>query len=237
MDVTGGDIQNTSEGRGLGAMEESFCQAYTSDAKRNATQAALSAGYSEKTAGVQACQLLKRLKIKARIRELEREALRSAGYGHEEVQAAVMREYIRIAFSDVTDIIHISPGGDDPNREEILRELAGLSGGQKILDFGDTLVVPSPGLSSDVTAAVKSIKVNRGRDGAFDGFDISMHDKLAALRVLAEASGLVKNQISLADAEGGPVTVKMRWMTDEEAAAAERTEGAGEAEEAGGGDA
>ena len=49
-------------------MQERFCQEFISD--WNGTQAAIRAGYSEKTASAQGCQLLTLLKIKKRINEL-----------------------------------------------------------------------------------------------------------------------------------------------------------------------
>jgi phage terminase small subunit len=210
-------------------MQEAFCQAYVADASRNATKAAVAAGYSEKTARTQASMLLTRLNIKARIRELEREALRNAGYDPSAMSAAVMREYVRIAFSDITDVIHVSPGRDDPDREQSLRELAELNGGQRVLDFGETLVVPTVGLPSDATAAIKGIKCSYGKSGFFEGFEISLHDKMNALRVLAEASGVIKNTLALTGSEGGPVA--LRWAEDEPEEAAARVSEA-EAEDA-----
>lgn len=53
---------------GLNEMQERFCQEFISD--WNGTQAAIRAGYSEKTASVQGSQLLTLLKIKKRINEL-----------------------------------------------------------------------------------------------------------------------------------------------------------------------
>ncbi|MCL2548572.1 MAG: terminase small subunit [Symbiobacteriaceae bacterium] len=51
--------------------QEYFCQQYLID--RNATQAAIRAGYSEKTARTQAAQLLAKLSIRSRVHELQKE--------------------------------------------------------------------------------------------------------------------------------------------------------------------
>lgn len=51
--------------------QEKFCQEYS--ASGNGTQSAKNAGYSEKTAHVQACNLLKNPKIEARIAEIDEE--------------------------------------------------------------------------------------------------------------------------------------------------------------------
>lgn len=64
---------------------EKFCNEYIKD--MNATQAAIRAGYSEKTAGVQASKLLKIVNIKMRVAEL-REA-----YFNENIMTAQQVEY------------------------------------------------------------------------------------------------------------------------------------------------
>lgn len=64
---------------------EKFCNEYIKD--MNATQAAIRAGYSEKTAGVQASKLLKIVNIKSRVAEL-REA-----YFNENIMTAQQVEY------------------------------------------------------------------------------------------------------------------------------------------------
>lgn len=55
----------------LTAKQEKFCNEYLIDL--NATQAAIRAGYSEKTAKEQGCQNLTKLNISARIAELRKE--------------------------------------------------------------------------------------------------------------------------------------------------------------------
>lgn len=64
---------------------EKFCNEYIKD--MNATQAAIRAGYSEKTAGVQASKLLKIVNIKTRVSEL-RDA-----YFNENIMTAQQVEY------------------------------------------------------------------------------------------------------------------------------------------------
>jgi len=191
--------------------QERFCQEYVADPKRNGTQAAIAAGYTENrdSAAVQASRLLSSVKIKARIRELEREALATAGYSADAMRAMVMREYVRLAFSDISDFYHVSPDEDDPERRRVLDDLAALHGGQRVLDFGEVIVVPTTALPSDITAAIKTVKCNYSPKGRFLGFEVAMHDKLAALRVLAEASGVIKNELALTDPNGEPLTI--RW--------------------------
>ena len=180
----------------LKAQQEAFCQAYVADLKRNATRAAISANYSEKTAYSQASRLLKSVEVKARIRELEREALAEAGFEGEVLKAVVMRQIANVALSDVTDIVQISPGRDDSNREAVLDAIAEQNGGQRVLDFGEVLVAPTPSMTAEMTAAIKSIKVKTEK-GHVVGIDVDMHDKLAALKLLAEVAGITKGDVPI----------------------------------------
>lgn len=202
---------------GLNAMQERFCLEYAADARSNATRAAIVAGYSEKTAYSQASRLLKSVEVKARVRELRQQALLESGFDKESLRVAVMRELTRIGFSDVTDVVQISPAKqdskcddevlsankdsnrnevlsakEDSNRNEVLSALAAQNGGQRMLDFGHTLVSPTPCLSQDVTAAIKGIKLNTGKDGIVVGIEVDMYDKLQALKLLAEVAGVTK---------------------------------------------
>lgn len=72
--------------------QERFCQEYIVDL--NATQAAIRAGYSEKTAGSQAHDHLKKPEICARIEELKEERARITGIDAQYVlrQAAKIHE-------------------------------------------------------------------------------------------------------------------------------------------------
>ena len=177
---------------GLNAMQERFCLEYAADARSNATRAAIVAGYSEKTAYSQASRLLKSVEVKARVRELRQQALLQSGFDKETLRVAVMRELTRIGFSDVTDVVQISPAKEDSNRNEVLSALAAQNGGQRMLDFGHTLVSPTPCLSQDVTAAIKGIKLNTGKDGIVLGIEVDMYDKMQALKLLAEVAGVTK---------------------------------------------
>ena len=79
--------------------------------------------------------------------------------------------------------MNISPDKDDPNREEVLKELASCHGGQTLLDFGDMLITPTHALTDDEAGALKSIK-----QGKF-GMEIETYDRLAAIKLLAEIAG------------------------------------------------
>lgn len=69
----------------------------------NATQAAIRAGYSSKTAGEQASRLLKNAKVRAYIDERMAELSRRTGVNQERI----LRELARIAFVNAPDLINM----------------------------------------------------------------------------------------------------------------------------------
>lgn len=75
-----------------------FCEAYLADANRNATQAALSAGYSKKTARNIANQNLAKLHIQKYLDFKTKPLLEKYGV----TQERVIQELVKIGFSDMT---------------------------------------------------------------------------------------------------------------------------------------
>lgn len=174
----------------LNEMQEKFCLEYVSDPKSNATQAAIRAGYAEKSARVKASQLLTKGNIKARIRELRREALEKSGYDKENIREMIMRRLTGIVSTHVTDVIQISPDQSDPNRDQVLKDLAELNGGQRMIDFGDLIIVPTTAMREDTTSAIKSLKIKQATKEADSGIEVDLHDPIAAAKLLAEITGL-----------------------------------------------
>jgi phage terminase small subunit len=70
-------VLNPGEGKTLDDRQERFCREYLTDF--NATRAAKAAGYSEKTAGHQASDLLKRPDIQSRIQAISKEIYEAVG--------------------------------------------------------------------------------------------------------------------------------------------------------------
>ena len=83
------------------AKEERFCEEYLVDL--NATQAAIRAGYSVKTAYSSGQRLLKKVETRARIEELK--ALRSRRTGI--TAERVLEELAKISFVKATDVIDV----------------------------------------------------------------------------------------------------------------------------------
>ena len=193
--------------RPLSALEERFCQHYTADLKRNGTQAAIKAGYSEKTSYSQASRLLKRVEIRSRVRELEREAAHAAVDNPDELRKFVYRQLVSLATSDITDVVKVVLP-EDPDYQAALDQEADENGGQYGLPFGEPLVYvrPTDSLPSEVTAAIKSIRRTK------DGVVVEMHAKDPSLRILSEATGIIK---------GGDLTVNVS-IADRIQAARER---------------
>lgn len=193
--------------RPLSAMEERFCQHYSADLKRNGTQAAIKAGYSEKTSYSQASRLLKRVEIRSRVRELEREAAHAAVDNPDELRKFVYRQLVSLATSDITDVVKVVLP-EDPDYQAALDQEADENGGQYGLPFGEPLVYvrPTDSLPSEVTAAIKSIRKTK------DGVQVEMHAKDPSLRILSEATGIIK---------GGDLTVNVS-IADRIQAARER---------------
>lgn len=194
-------------------MREAFCVAYVNDKTRNGTQAAIAAGYTSKPecAAVQASRLLKDVKVKDRIRELEAQMLAQSGYKGSELNDRIMRELAALAFSRVTDYVCVSDLPERPKmppdkapaevwdayhkavetRKAALKELADKCGGQNVLDFGGVIYYPNRSLTLEQEAALKSLNV-RNVGGKFPILapEVEVHDKLGALKILAEITGL-----------------------------------------------
>ena len=181
----------------LNEMQERFCLEYVSDPKSNASAAAIRAGYAEKSARVKASQLLTKGNIKARIRELRREALEKSGYDKENIREMIMRRLTGIVGTHVTDVIQISPDRNDPNRDEVLNDLAELHGGQRMIDFGDVLIAPTSGMNEETTSAIKSLKIKQATKEAESCVEVDLHDPIAAAKLLAEISGLKQADVQV----------------------------------------
>lgn len=78
--------------------QELFCQEYLIDL--NATQAAIRAGYSEKTAHSMGAENLTKPEIQQRVSELNKSRLEATGIS----QKRVLEEYAKIAFFDIRNI-------------------------------------------------------------------------------------------------------------------------------------
>lgn len=93
------DFEYVDEEDGLTDRQRNFCYCYYESF--NATQAAIKAGYSDKTAAEQGCRLLKNVKVKEFLEKL-REVYRTEFLL---TQERVMNRHVQIALSDMRDFI------------------------------------------------------------------------------------------------------------------------------------
>jgi len=94
--------------------QQRFIEEYLIDL--NATQAAIRAGYSPKTAHEQGAQLLAKISIREAIDKAIAERSRRTGI----TQDRVLRELAKVAFVNATDIINMDDAAirDDANRDD-----------------------------------------------------------------------------------------------------------------------
>jgi phage terminase small subunit len=144
--------------------QKRFCEEYLKDC--NATQAYIRAGYkgSVGTAEVESFKLLRNPKVQACIQQSQ--AARSQ---RTQIDAdRVLKEYARIAFANITDILSFDSGG--------------------------VTVKDSKDLQPDITAALESLDCStvESEAGARTSVKIRMHSKISALNMIAKLIGMDK---------------------------------------------
>lgn len=110
--------------------QKRFCEEYLIDL--NATQAAIRAGYKEKTAYAQGQRLLKKVEAQEYLQQLMDERSKRT-----EITAdRVLRELAAIAFSDRTELAQVGERGEvtftptEQLKEDIKRTIAGIENGK-----------------------------------------------------------------------------------------------------------
>ena len=151
----------------------------------NGTQAAIRAGYSEKTAAATAARLLRNVNIQNEISRRQKDLQKRT----EVTQERVVMELARVAFADATDFVQVETRIINRGDIEVPIELA--------------VHKETAELSADQRAAIASIK-----QGA-NGVEIKLHDKIKALELLGRHIGMFNDKLSLSGADGGPLT--FRW--------------------------
>lgn len=164
---------------GLTPQQQRFVAEYLIDL--NGKQAAIRAGYSEKTADVQASRLLATVKVKAAVDKAIAKRAEKTGITAERV----LEELAKIGFSNMLD--YMRPGAD----------------GDPYLDFSQ--------LTRDQAAALQEVTVEDFKDGrGSDARDVrrvkfKLADKRAALVDLGKHLGLFKERVEHTGPDGGPI--------------------------------
>ncbi|CUK22968.1 terminase small subunit [Achromobacter xylosoxidans] len=166
----------------------------------NATQAAIRAGYSQKTAGQIGEQNLKKLEIAAAVQEAQAARAKRT----EITQDMVLRELAKIGFSDIRKIVRwgktelrVADAGDD--EEEVTEAYHGLA------------LVSADDIDDDTAAAISEISEGR------EGLKVKLHDKKGALVDIGRHLGMFRDRIEHSGPNGGPIPIAE--MTDEQLAA------------------
>ena len=181
------------ESMNLPPLQKRFCQEYLIDL--NATMAAVRAGYSIRSAGSQAHDLLKKPEIRIYIQELI-----SARSKRVEIDAdKVLQELAFIAFSKVTDFLRVeateAPAeyaeanpmpDDDDDVEENDNEIKTPIIPYKHVDIFDTDFIDPKKLT-----AIASIKQGR------NGIELKLHDKPKALELLGRHLAMWNDKLAV----------------------------------------
>lgn len=170
----------------LTAKQRRFVEEYLVDL--NATQAAIRAGYSEKTAGQIGDENLKKPQIAAAVQEAQ--AARSART--EITQDMVLRELAKIGFADIRKVVRWS------NTE--LQTVEGDDGPMTVAYHG--LMLTSADEIDDDTAAAIS-EISQGKEG----LKVKFHDKKGALVDIGRHLGMFKERVEHSGPDGGPIPI------------------------------
>ncbi|MFY0682604.1 MAG: terminase small subunit [Thalassovita sp.] len=163
----------------LNEKQKRFAQEYITDL--NATQAAIRAGYSEKTAYSAGQRLLKKVEVQSSIQKAQAKRSKRT----EITQDRVLQELARIGFSDIRNAV--AWGGKALEDKEEERGFP-------------VELRPSGEIDEDTAAAISEVSLTG------QGVKIKMHDKLNALDKLARHLGML-NGSGAKDAEAPALTI------------------------------
>ena len=180
------------------AKQMRFCDEYLIDL--NATQAAIRAGYSAKTACEQGARLLSNVKVQAYIQKRKMERVERT----EITQDMVLRELALIAFSNAADYAAVI-------EKDAMTEVDG-----QMIQLFDSEGNPvkyrtvEPVLTEDLTESQKRALsvIKRGRDG----FEVKPYDKVRALELIGKHIGMFEEKVAVS----GEVNNPMAGLTTEE---------------------
>ena len=156
----------------LTARQARFVDEYLVDF--NATQAAVRAGYSEKTAYRAGASNIRKCQIQAEISRRQKDLQRRT----EVTQERVVRELARVAFADAASHVQVR-----------LREVPCPDGTRARVPVVE--VKPTAELTDDQRAAIAQIK-----QGA-NGIEVKMYDKIKALELLGRHIGMFTDKLDI----------------------------------------
>lgn len=148
----------------LNPKQKRFCEEYIIDLNR--TQAAIRAGYSEKTAGQIGHELLKKPEIEMYIAALQQQRSRRTNLTADRV----LEELSRIAFANIVDVVAADKQG------LVIRDIESL-----------------PPETQVAIAEISSFTKEGVEGGSSTSTKAKMHDKLGALKLLAQHLGVTSD--------------------------------------------
>lgn len=170
--------------------QKRFCDEYLIDL--NATQAAIRAGYSKKTAAEQGARLLINVKVQEYIQERKEKRIKRT----EITQDMVLKELAMIAFSNATDYARVV-------EKDAMIEVEGNM--IPMLDAEGNLMkykTVEPVLTSELTEEQKKALavIKKGKDG----FEIKPYDKVRALELIGKHLGMWTEKVEVSGNVNNP---------------------------------
>lgn len=179
--------------------QQLFCDEYLIDL--NATQAAIRAGYSERTATAQAARLLTNVNVQDYIQKRKRDRVERT----EITQDRVLQELAVIAFSNAADYAAVV-------EKQVMLTLEDGNQIGAVDDDGNPVMylTVEPVLTQDLTENQKRALavIKKGRDG----FEVKPYDKIRALELLGKHIGMFTEKVEVS----GEVNNPFEGLTTEE---------------------
>ena len=183
----------------LTAKQQRFCDEYLIDL--NATQAAIRAGYSEKTACEQGARLLANVKVQKYLQKRKTDRIERT----EITQDMVLLELANIAFSNAADYASVVEKDATIQCENgAIMPLYDADGNP--VKYRTVEPVLTADLTENQKRALSVIKKGR------DGFEIKPYDKIRALELLGKHLGMFTDKVEVT----GEVNNPMAGLTTEE---------------------
>ena len=145
-----------------------FCQNYLGDANRNATQAAIRAGYSNRTAKIQASRLLTNVDLQKYIHDQTAPVLDALGADKDRL----LKEWVKIGLSDITDYLN-----EDWSIKSLSEIKKNATGAIESVQVDEKVLMGED--EEPVKVLQKTVK-------------FKLHNKIKALTTLSEMQGLIK---------------------------------------------
>ena len=171
--------------------QKMFCLEYLVDL--NAKQAAIRAGYSEKTAKIIACQNLTKLNLQEYIQKLMKEREEKTSKNGLDV----IEELIKIGFADITQYAEITTKLISLGKRKIKGRMQEVFDHRQFIRLKDT---------DEWTETTAIQELSSNKDGTLK---IKLYDKRSALTDLGKHFGLIKDLHEHTGKDGKPIQTEL----------------------------